>query len=337
MPHRCRFQSRPPPRYIGRFDTKDAAGPRCAWSGSSIVARFEGTALNAKLKGNKDLVQVIVDGKPTLALTLTKEQTVYRVANELGDGTHTVELFKRTEAMVGTIEFLGFELQAGKKLLDPPARAPHRIELIGDSITCGYGNEDDKKENHFAPLTENNYMAYGAVAARDLQAEYMCIAWSGRKMWPDNTIPEIYGRTLPGDAQSRWEFSAWDPQVIVINLGTNDFGKGNPDEKGWTDGYKAFVKTLRVRYPAAAIYCAVGSMMSDSWPPEKKALSTIRGYLTRMIDELSKAGDKNIRYLEFAPQDINANGVGADWHPNVKTNRIMADTLVAAVKKDLGW
>jgi lysophospholipase L1-like esterase len=323
-------------RYIGRFDTKDPAGPRCAWSGSSIVARFEGTMLNAKIKGNNDFVQVMIDGKPSTALAITSAQTVYRLAEGLSEGEHTVELFKRTEPMVGTIQFLGFELPPNKKLLDPPARLGRRIELIGDSITCGYGNEDTAKENHFKPITENNYVAYGAVAARDVKAEYVCIAWSGRKMWPNNTIPEIYDRILPNDPQSKWDFTSWTPDVVVINLGTNDFGQGNPEEKGWTDAYKAFLKIVRANYNNAMIYCAVGSMMSDNWPPEKKSLSTICGYLTRMVDELNKAGDKNIRYLEFAPQD-QANGIGADWHPSVKTNRIMADTLVAALKKDLGW
>ncbi len=31
------------------------------------------------------------------------------------------------------------------------------------------------------------------------------------------------------------------------------------------------------------------------------------------------------------------NGIGADWHPSVKTHRLMADRLAASVKKELGW
>ena len=49
--------------------------------------------------------------------------------------------------------------------------------------------------------------------------------------------------------------------------------KSNPDEKGWTDAYKAFIQRLRKHYPKAAIYCASGSMMSDSWPKGQHALS----------------------------------------------------------------
>src|SRR5437773_18301 len=72
-------------RYVGRFDMKDAAGPRCAWSGSAIVARFSGTAINAKFKGNSDHFQVILDGKPTLDVALANGQSIYRVADGLSD------------------------------------------------------------------------------------------------------------------------------------------------------------------------------------------------------------------------------------------------------------
>src|SRR5687768_6954153 len=35
---------------IGRFDTTDPAGVRCAYAGCRIVARFDGTHVSAKLK-----------------------------------------------------------------------------------------------------------------------------------------------------------------------------------------------------------------------------------------------------------------------------------------------
>jgi len=323
-------------RLVGRFDQRDAAGPRCSWSGSAILAQFEGTALNVKLKGASDQFQIVLDGKPTTVLALRNGQTVYPVAQGLADGKHTVELFKRTEPLVGTVQFLGFQLEKGKHLLPLPERPGRRIEVIGDSITCGYGNEAPKKEEHFSAATENNYQAYGALAARELKAEYVCVAWSGRKLWPDNTIPEIYGRALPQDAASAWDFGPWKADVVVINLGTNDFGPKNPDRKAWTEACQAFLRTIRKNYPEAHIYLAVGSMMSDGYPPGRKALSTIREYLNFVVEEATKAGDKRVHFLEFEGQK-EANGIGADWHPSVKTHQIMAAKLVAAVRKDLQW
>jgi len=124
--------------------------------------------------------------------------------------------------------------------------------------------------------------------------------------------------------------------VVVVNLGTNDFGPKNPTEQEWQDAYRDFIKRLRGNYPQCHVFCAVGSMMSDGFPPGRKALSTIRQYTTGLVDELKKAGDKKVHYVEFDPQDMK-NGIGADWHPSVKTHRLMADKLTAAIRKELGW
>lgn len=325
-------------RYMGRWDFKDPAAPRCNWPGCSVQAKFSGPALQAKLNFNgKDQFQIVIDGKPTGVLKPVQGQQVYTLAQGLSDGEHAVELFKRTETFGGKPQFLGFHLAAGRKLLPLPPRPNRRIELVGDSITCGYGNQAPNQNEKFSLDTENNYMAYGAIAARAIQAEYHCIAYSGRKMWPDNTVPEIYGRIVADEPGSTWDFAKYVPDAVIVNLGTNDFGKGIPDEKGWTGAYKEFIARVRKHAPQAHVYCAVGSMMSDSYPANQKHLTTIRAYLTKLIGELNAAGDKKIHYLEFEPQNMNTDGIGADWHPSIKTNEKMAAKLAEALKRDLGW
>lgn len=324
-------------RLIGRFDDRDPAGPRMAWAGSTIAVSFTGSALSVELKtSGADQYQVILDGAPTSTLVLAKEATVYKVASGLPAKEHTVELFKRTEPLVGTTQLLGFQLEKGGKLLPRPSKVDRRIELVGDSITCGYGNEAPNQNEHFTPNTENNYQAYGAMAARDLKADYVAVAWSGKWLFGPNAIPLLYDLALPNDPQSKWDFKLWVPQAVVVNLGTNDFGPRNPTEEEWQDAYKAFIQRLRTNYPQCHVFCAVGSMMSDGYPPGRKALSTIRGYTTGLVEALKKAGDKKVHYVEFDSQDMK-NGIGADWHPSVKTHRLMADRLAAAIKKELGW
>ena len=211
----------------------------------------------------------------------------------------------------------------------------HRLEVIGDSISTGYGNESHSKEEHFSPLTQNAYFTYGDITARALGADYVCVAWSGRCMWPKNTIPELYDRTLPQDKASVWDFAKWTPDVVVINLATNDFAGGPPDEAGWTQGYEAFISRVRKHYPHAEIYCAVGPMMGD-WG-KGKPLTTVRLYLARIIADEQAAGDTKVHFIEFPGQDIAKNGVGADWHPTVKTHEAMAQQLTAVIRKDLHW
>ncbi len=36
-------------------------------------------------------------------------------------------------------------------------------------------------------------------------------------------------------------------------------------------------------------------------------------------------------------QNMGADGIGADWHPSVKTHQKMADVIAAAIKKELAW
>src|SRR6185295_687477 len=120
-----------------------------------------------------------VDGQPASVIVADPAKTVYAAATGLPDKEHTLELFKRTEPLVGTTQFLGLQIPKGK-LLPLPARAKRRIEIVGDSISCGYGNESANQNEHFEPKTENNYLAYGAVAARAVGAEYVSVAWSGK-------------------------------------------------------------------------------------------------------------------------------------------------------------
>ncbi len=320
-------------RYIGRFDLHDPATARCSWSGATVMAKFKGTAINVKMKTTRDeaYYQLIVDGKPTTVLEITKSQEIYPLATGLENKEHVVEVFKATEPYQGTDAFTGFQLEKGGKLLPLPKRPDRRIEFYGDSITCGYGNMAASQKEKFSAATENNWYAYGAVAARALNAEYSCIAVSGIKVWQADSLPTCYDLTLfKWDNGPKWDFSTWIPQVVVINLCTNDFGGGAPDEKGWTDAYRAFIADIRKHYPECTVFCAVGSMMNGA------NLETVRGYLTRMVNDLAKAGDKKIHYVEMSPQNM-ANGIGADWHPNVKTDQIMADELGAEIKKVMKW
>jgi Lysophospholipase L1 and related esterases len=325
-------------RYVGRFDTGDAAGPRCTWSASAVAFTLSGGSASVTFQdGGKNHWQVVINGEPASVLALEAGVKTYPIATGLPAGRHTIELVKRTEASQGATQILGFEIDDDAKLLPTPAR-PRRIEVIGDSISCGYGNEAPNKEEKFTPATENAWLAYGAVAARAVDADYVCIAWSGKRLWPGNSIVDLYDRVAPNVSQAKWDFSRQIPDVVVINLGTNEFNaKENPDEAGWVDAYVKFIGEIRARYPKAAIYCAVGTMISE-WPGERKPRSTILGYLKKVLARANAdtAGAPPVRLLDFGVQ-AQHHGIGAQWHPSVKTHSIMAEKLVAALQRDLGW
>ena len=58
----------------------------------------------------------------------------------------------------------------------------------------------------------------------------MPIAWSGKGMYRnccDNVgevLPDYWRQTFAGTNASDWDFSRFIPDMLLINLGTNDFG-----------------------------------------------------------------------------------------------------------------
>lgn len=325
--------------YVGRFDHRDPAGPRCEWPASSVTARFRGTGMQVELSDSgsgDDEFDVIVDHDTPRVVHPGPGPTWVDLASDLANGEHQVRVVKRTEAIVGCAQFRGFRVSPGGTLLQATP-LPHRIEVIGDSISCGYGIEAASEKQHFSPKTENAYMAYGDIAARAVDAQYVCIAWSGRTMWPDNTLPSVYDLTLPTDPTSKWNFADYQPEAVLINLATNDFRTGVPPADAWTAAYAAFVRRVRSNDRHAMIYLASGTMMSDFWPPGQKSLTVLNSYLDRIQANLRAAGDGRIRIIHFGSQDPSHDGLGADYHPSLKTHQKMADKFVAALQADLGW
>lgn len=328
----------PAVRFVGRMDTSDAAGPKFAWSGSGIVARFRGTQVSAKFSGGQEYT-VVLDGEVKTKLAPSGSGSV-TVAQGLADGEHTLELYRRTEASEGVAQFLGFDFGSGE-LLAPPAAPARKIELIGDSITCGYGNEGANMNCGFTPQTENHYLTYGSIAARALGAELVTVAWSGKGIicnygdaadsCNNSPMPSYYDRTLPNDANSKWDHARFEPDAIVVNLGTNDFSTdSDPSQQDFEGAYVQFLTNVRGKHPNARILLTNGSMLSGD------DLTKARGYIDNVVKSFKDKGDDKISSFTIEPQN-SADGYGCDWHPSLATHQKMAAALESALKAALGW
>jgi lysophospholipase L1-like esterase len=317
--------------YTGRF-TDDY---RFGWSGSRIETELEGSSISAVLElvsGKTAAITAVVDGQEK-TLILNAGQKIYPLAEELEVGKrHRVVLFKRSEGSIGTVKFGGFLLPDGGELFKVAA-PERRILVIGDSITCGYGNEAKTVEEGNTVENENGYRSYAAIAARDLNAGLMMICWSGRGMYRNrqvlndtvDTIPKIFDRTLPAEAGLPWDHSRFIPDVVVINLGTNDMstqgGKPPLGKDDYIAAYTAFLSRIRSLYPEAKIILSSGPMaykpVSD-WLPEIAA--QFEGASTLLYAPLSGAEDR-----------------GGHWHPSVKKDKAMAAELTAHIKTRTDW
>lgn len=323
-------------RFVGRVDFTDPMKPMFAWSGTGVTARFEGTSVRVHLSGSQ-YYTVILDGQIKMASALISG--VVLLADRLDAGVHTIELYRRTEANSGDVQFLGFEIGTGT-LLSPPEPLSRRLEVVGDSITCGYGNEGSDENCTFSPETENHYLSYAAIAARHLNAELHTIAWSGKGVicnYGDdatsctNPMPTYYDRTLPQNATSQWDITKFQPHAVIVNLGTNDFStQVDPTKADFEQAYEQFLLHIRSKNPDAYILCTNGPMLTGT------DLSNVRTYISNVVKKLNDAGDLRIDSFELAPQD-RADGLGCDWHPSLKTHEKMAAQLETALKKALSW
>lgn len=314
--------------YVGRHDATDPGHVRMGWSGVGAVFRFNGTDASVRLDDNGRYWTVVVDGQVQPNLATSPGEQSYPLAVGLPAGEHTVELYRRTEGSFGSTTLLGVDL-VGELLAPPPVT--RRIEVIGDSITCGYGNEGTDPCN-FSAETENHYLTYGALAARTLGAEVSTVAWSGKGVvnnYGDDTfepLPQIYDRLLATDA-APWDFS-WQPDVVVIDLGTNDFSTdGDPPENVFVPAYVAFLAHLRDVYPDAFILPVAPVLFGNE-------AVMVAGYLQSAVDQRHAAGDMQVA---FADINVQWNGSGCDGHPNLAAHAGMAAKLVTELQAHLGW
>ena len=330
-------------RWMGRVDTTNPAAPRFAWSGTGFAAQFSGTSVGVDLQ-NEDayFFQAVIDGQKGARFQVAKGRATQVVATGLAAGSHTLELYREIETYYGTSQFFGITQAT---LQPPPPSRGRLLEFVGDSISAGYGNlgsephVQEPQTNVQSPIlcpfsfaTESAYMSYGAVAARALSADASIIAESGWGVYRDRTggtdevLPKVYDRIFGNDATPVWDFRT-KPQAVVINLGTNDFAPGDPGN-AFATALGAFVDTVRGRYPAAWIFCAVGTMLTNA--EHAQALSYTQSVIT------ARGGDAGkVAVVNLGVQDTT--NTGCDWHPSAAEHQRMADVLVPVLKQKLGW
>lgn len=327
--------------FLGRFDTRDPAGPRTSWAGAQIRTRFSGTGATLRIKevgayGFNDQFDVSIDGAPPTVIKTKDDVESYPLATGLPDGEHDLVITKRTEPIVGSFQFLGIDTTEGRPLVPTPAPYTRWIEFIGDSITCGYGVLGTSSGCPFSADTESESLAYGALTAAALNAGHTAISWSGIGVYRDSSgsttdpMPVRYQRVLPQDPESTWDFHL-APDIVVINLGTNDYSYSHP-EPG--DAYRTamtdFTAMLRAKHPKAHIVVSVSAMMSGPRRAQKRAA------LRAVVEARQSAGDDRISLFEFDEQ-ASADGYGCGYHPNQTTQRKGAEKLVAYIRALTGW
>lgn len=294
---------------------------------------------------NRARVAVYVDGERVRDEILSKYETIIPIFESDTEESHLIRVIKLSESPMSTCGISKIEVtgqiratKAKKKL----------IEFIGDSITCAYGVDDEDRDHHFSTKTEDVTKGYAYKVAEKLGVDYSMVSYSGYGIISGYTengdkfsvqiVPTYYeklgfsnniymSKYVPQDIE--WNFTKQQPNLIVINLGTNDnsyvLGKDVRKEE-YISGYVAFLKTVRKCNPNATILCTLGIMGTDLCPAVEEAARRYQ----------KETEDVNIFTMRFAEQ-LESDGYVADWHPTETTHNKAAERLSAEIKKIMRW
>lgn len=273
-----------------------------------------------------------------------------------------VRISKDTQAMKDdTGHFLSIDAIYTDGEVVPCVERNLKLEFIGDSITSGEGLIGAKSEEEWVSCFFDSVYHYGNLAATKLNAEFRVLSQSGWGVisgWDNNpslAIPDIYNYTCASNMSEegkkfasleRHDFASWQPDFVIINLGTNDNsafynpewisadgtkkhklrltddGQKHPDDlKRFEDGVTAFLKQVRQNNPNAMIIWCYGVLGSDI---ESSIINGINQYLVQ-------AGDEKVSYLHFPL--MTEEQCGARWHPGPLAHQMMSDLLVEKIKE----
>jgi len=287
---------------------------------------------------------------------------VFRAMNE--NTIKNVRIVKDVQAMSGD-QLCSMQIHAVKfdgKFL-PVVEKKYKFEFIGDSITSGEGAIGAKAEEDWIPMWFSALINYSAMTAEAMNAEYRIISQSGWGLltgWDNNphaNIPEYYDKVcglLTGEKNENLgafkenDFTSWQPDVVIVNLGTNDSGAFNSpqwrdevtgetckqrlnddgtfneeDLEAFKEAAVQFLTKLRKYNKKAHIIWAYGML---GMPMMAAVYHAIDVYT-------KKTGDKKVSVIELP--NTTEETLGARSHPGMLSHENSAKVLTTYIKEIL--
>lgn len=334
--------------YEGRVDITESDGLGLYWPGTSVKAKFTGAEIWAEMQdfspNNVNYYYVLIDGQIKQKIMIEGQtKQYYLLASGLDNQEHTMELVKLNHMHEGYqrsySKFHNLKIVGVGAFLAVAQTKTLKIEFYGNSITAGLSNEwSVANTDNTSGEYENNYITYAARTARYFNAQYSCIAKSGIGLMASTTLtnmPLMYDKINPLETGRLWDFSRYQPDIVVVNLLQNDasiisnpssyqtsynwaFPDGAPTDEYIVNAYKTFITTLRGRYPNANIICMLGNMSAVN-PSQNNRW---KNYISTAVDQLN---DNKVYVNFFAYR-------GMSGHPKANDNEQMAQSLICLIK-----
>ncbi len=339
------------------------------WTGSRYEMNVKASSLSVKIRasyGNQEQwICVLVDGVRLIRMPLSNgENEIMILRNRNREQEHNIRIVKDTPIMPGDGEHY---IELTDVLIDgellPVPERKHKLLFIGDSITSGEGAIGARGENDWVSELFSATDNYAYMTAELVDADYQSLSQSGwgvccgydndtRHVMPiawDKVCALAYAdgpvRPIRG-AEKDYDFQAFVPDAIIINLGTNDANgvtmppMKNPDT-GVTFGMKLaedgslskesakaflnsavpFLSKIYEAYPKAKLYWTYGMLGTLLEPVIKEALSTFAKLHQTECPEY------------IALPEITNDTVGARFHPGLPCHRQTANRIAGVLNR----
>lgn len=242
------------------------------------ILLHDGTSLQGETAEQFMLRLSPVEGERFSALkSFAKDVRFYDLAQFLDGKEHELTVFKRMDSC-HYFSFCGLAAEEGTIGCPKTPRKVRRIEVYGDSISCGEVSEavgrvgSDDPEGHNG-IYSNSYYSYPWILARGLGARLHDVSQGGIALQDDRgwfNLPDAVGMLSCYDKiqnnpslgeRKPWNFQAYVPHVVIVAIGQNDAHPENymaeayEGEKAmqWREDYRRFIGGLREKYPKALI------------------------------------------------------------------------------------
>ena len=321
-------------RYTGRVVKGHDGSVSFDWSGTYAELKFTGGFLAIRVSDSrKSYYNIFINGQRVNVVSTFGKDSVIVLAAGLKGRYNTAYIQKRSEGEQGKTTIHSFILAGKGDILGyNPGRTRH-IEFIGNSLTVGFGTEGKSKDEKFKAETENCDLAFGAIISRYFDADYTLIAhsgWGAARNYGDSlrvsriSMKDKMLQTFDMEPSQLWNFKDYRPDIVVINLGSNDFStKPHPLKDEFLDCYSILIDRLRDKYGDVPILCVAPN----------------RGPAFEYLQEFVKVrADKKLFFTAYLQGVYNGDtDLGSVGHPNYSGQQKMAMTLIPYISTATGW
>lgn len=335
------------------------------WTGSAIELNAKGSELWIEVEADYDTyepwISIVINGTPASRQMITAGRHWVCVFRGMNPGAvKNVRVIRDLQAMSGDSSCV-LQIHAVKfdGIFEPVEAKPYKLEFIGDSITSGEGTIGGKAEEDWIPMWFSAIHNYTYMTAEALNAEYRVVSQSGWGVltsWdnnPNGNIPDHYEQVcglLNGEKNKALgafepnDFASWQPDAVIVNLGTNDDGAfhspawrdpatggihkqrlnedgtyNEEDLKRFEEAAAGFLAKLRKYNKHAHIVWAYGMIGTPMMPAIYRAVDSYR----------RQTGDTNVSVFQLP--NMTEETVGARTHPGAPAHEKAAKELAAYI------